>query len=242
MLTLADHISLMKHALGKTPDSRHNLYETFNRAGRALTNAHAWSWRNRTANVAATASQAYITVPSDVGTVRSAYLSSMTGSYSKVCLTTIEDILRMRQDNGSGFTGGGDFFMSWESWVDQAATTSQIIKRFQVFPTPTANNEPTVTIAYQAVWTEFPTDGTGGTRLPNIDLQFEHALILMARAFSVHIENQQAALEDAAVVAEIERLKMLDGPRQWDIGPMTGGAAQRLRRTDIGPRWANASV
>lgn len=225
MLTQAQYIDLMTHCLGKTPDSRHSLPETFNRAGRALVTARPWSWRIRgPVTLSTVANQAYIELPADFCEVRTVYIPSA-GAVQRVELATLETLAQIRALSSS-YVGTGiiyAFFPSWSS-LQQGMT-----RRVELAPIPTTNATPSFQLIYNAGWKEI--DSGDGTATPQVPLEFEHALVLMARAFANNIENQDSAIEDVAVQNEIARLDKEDSRIQPTYGRMSGGAASRMTTT-----------
>src|SRR5688572_30740696 len=111
MLKVSDYISLMKHCLGKVPDSRHSLYETFNRAGRQLFTEWDWGWLSGgPVDIKAVADQNWIKLPPDFSAIQEAYIdreSDSSGSYSNVILATLDDITRRRQSYQNPVEVGG---------------------------------------------------------------------------------------------------------------------------------------
>jgi len=225
MLAQSDYIGLMQHCLGKTPDSRHNLYETFNRAARALVTAHSWSWRMAGPIALETvANQAFIDLPADFMRVLSVYTPSA-GAVQRVNLASLETIANIRSLSSS-YVGTGEIYAYFPSWstLEQGVTP-----RAELAPIPTTNAASAFQMFYLRGWHNI--DASEVDALPKIPPEFEHALVLMCRAFANNIENQDVALEDTAVGNEIARLKAEDSQKQVNFGLMSGGAGSRMSST-----------
>lgn len=221
--TRDEYIGLMTHALGKTPDSRHNLYWTFNRAARALVTASEWSWRVRgPVSVSTVANQGFIELPADFAQVRVCYIPSA-GAVQKVNVCTLETIAQLRA-LASSYVGTGNIYIYFPAWNFNELG---VAPRAELAPIPTTNATPTFQMIYNCAWREID-DSDTLREVTVIPADFEHALILMARAFANNIENQDAALEDTAVKNELDRLRGEDSRRQVNFGRMSGGAGSRM--------------
>lgn len=213
--TRADYVSLMEHALGAVPDSRHTLADTLNDAGRALFDAHEWSWRQRTAGVDFVASQTYITLPTGCGQIISAERVGGTGR-APVRLTSLADIIRLRNTSENA---GTSWHLATDFGVDQTGVTVLATQdRAAIYPTPAANESGAIELTYRLDWTVLDDD----TDVPNMPASHERALVLLSRAFAIHLEDQEAAFEDEAFQAELDRLIDRDGGRQVDYGTYSG--------------------
>lgn len=231
MLTLANYISLMSHALGKTPDSRHNLYETFNRAGRALVTLHKWNWR-LTGPVAidAIADQPWLDLPANFALPEQIWIDNSAGGtnpFNLVRVTTIADIARLRSDYGVGIQAG-TFHIAQGLHAPQAGGDTQPTQRWLCYPTPTSDAVPSIQCIYWRKWREMNSGDT--EKVPDIPLEFEHALTLACRAYAQHIEDQMDPLEDPLLKAEVSRLLGENGQQSPELGQMTGGAMDAYTR------------
>jgi len=210
-----DYISLMSHALGKTPDSRHKLIQTFNDAGRALVNAHPWSWRTRAAvTVLVEPGIPYANLPEDFGEVVS--ITVGTAQSYAVVQTSLADLARRRS--------GGQYdalclFVAFEGGYDGPTDEDGVeTNRMQLHPTQTTARDD-ITIDYRVKWVDM--DESRGERVPLIPRDWERALVMFARSFAVDTENQISPYENEALFGpsgEIQRLLILDAGRQTNYG------------------------
>jgi hypothetical protein len=305
MNTHAQNIDLMKHALGKTPDSRHDLWQTYNTAGRALFSAHAWTWKfSNAAAFTFTGGSASLALPAQCDAVTDIYAQN--GIVTRMKVVDINELYRMRSQSQ---VSTPDYFVATEDWANGTPPT----RRIHIYPTPMANNLSAVTytsatktftypggtggafpktftvggtitvvsgtgltpgtytitattattividdsigsgtptdvvlniggldtyISYTRTWVDAVDPGAGR---PNIPPDWERALILMARAFAAHIENQTTGVEDQAVNAEIDRLIRLDGEKQPNLGRIKA-EWQRTRLPDFRVPVASISL
>lgn len=214
MLTLESHLNLMKHALGKTPDSRHLLIDTFNRAGNALYTYHRWSWRSKgPSTLAIPASSEQVTLPKDFGELVG--ISSTNTNVFQVRPTTVEDIMLMR---GSQTYDSLALYIAFRVAGAPGTSTSPINEYpvAEIYPTQsTARTD--VKLHYLSRWVEM--DETADPKaIPPIPAEWEQALVLMARKYAVELENQEQAFEERPLQMELDRLINYDGTRQINLG------------------------
>lgn len=287
MNTHAQNIALMTHALGKTPDPRHNLYTTYNQAGRALFTRYPWSWRtSQPTYFTFTGGVDELALPSDCDVVKT--VTPVDGVQTRIRVVTSSDLVTYKSQLR---VITPDYIVSTSEYQTGTPPT----RRARIYPTPSANNLTNVTYTSATKTFTYPSgvggafpktfyvgatiavvSGTGltpgsyvitavtattvviadvigagtptnvviniggldttliytrtwidasdpGAGTPNIPPDWERALILMARAFSMHIENQTTSVEDATCTAEINRLIALDIEKQLNIGPILGG-------------------
>lgn len=230
MLTTAQFILLMEHALGKTPDSRHSLIATFNRAGRALFTASDWSFRLKEATVEAVAAQEYFDLPADFGCMRNAYINAATGptGFSRIRPCTKDEIVALRQageGDGSG-NAGGEIWVAFPEYTSSTTDTTQPTPIAACWPTPEDNEEPTFTLDYLARWR---TCDASSNEVPNIPDEWEEALRLCAIYFALTTENPTGDYSNikAQYEAEISRLMVEEARNQRQGALRTGGASAR---------------
>lgn len=214
MLTLEKHLNLMKHALGKTPDSRHLLIDTFNRAGNALYTYHRWSWRSKgPTTLAIPASSEQVQLPKDFGELIS--ISSTNTNVFRVHPTTVADIMLMR---GTQTYDSLALFIAFRVSGSPGTLTSPINEYpiAEIFPTQ-ATARTDVKLHYLSRWVDM--DETQDPQaVPPVPAEWEQALVLMARKYAVELENQEQAFEERALETELSRLVMYDGGRQVNLG------------------------
>lgn len=222
MLSAATIVGYMTHGIGRTPDSRHSLYASLNRAGRALMTEHAWSWRTvENVLIPAVADQAWIDLPSDFGDLLEVTQSGIGGN---VCLTTLADLQRMREiSTGSGVLGGTVWYVAFGGSYGSADGLPNGRERVGIYPTPTTDAEPTICLTYRKRWRDISENDT--TAKPNVPDDFEGVLILRARAEAKALENDEVVPPELARYAdEIERLKRHDAGKQTYLGVAVGGS------------------
>lgn len=213
--TTTQYLDLMKHALGKIPDSRHRLIDTLNDAGRALVNAHPWSWRvSPPVMLPIVANQTWVELPEDFGQMRDIYTTA--SQVFSVRETTLRDINNRR--NWDDYDAGIMYITFEGSDRQQTNDAGQPHRRAEIYPAqPTARTD--IMLVYHRNWVDLDEDD--GDRVPEIPANFERSLVLFARAFAVDIENQVSPYESEALfgpTGEIARLVFEDGGRQVDRG------------------------
>lgn len=230
MLNAGEIIGLMQHALGKVPDSRHNLWATLNRAGRALYLESDWGFRTQAFSLPAVANQAYIELPDDWGGILDVSIPAV-GTFTYIQQTSLRDILALRANATLGsITGVVRVF--FPMWSGQASIEDQPTSRAELYPTPSVAAQPTLTGYYTRVWKNIAYDpvlNTGDNEaIPNLPDEFEQALVSKARGLAWSTENQQPSIDDTLYAAELQRLKLDDEGAQKDFGRPRGGASSRL--------------
>jgi len=217
MRTAAQFVSIMTHALGKTPQSAHDLYQTLNMAGRALF-AFDWSWKaTGPTQLDATASQSYITLPTDFEQVIS--IERNDGQQYRVQVLTMTDLqmLRDRTDN----YGGRDFWCAFV-YQPQASTSTLPLPRMELFPTPSASTSGVFNLWYQRTWKELSIGSPSD--LPNIPNFAEQALVHGACALAYEIENKSSNIDRQLYDRAIQELLVRDTRTLPNAGIMRGGA------------------
>lgn len=227
MLKASEYIGLMSHALGKTPDSRHNLWDTFNRAGRALFTRHDWTWRMEgPISLPVVANQDFVVLPVDFAGEVESWIPN-TGTYQFLEKCSLEKIANLRATFTTNIISGR-FCVYYPGWDSQDSAETEPTRRALLYPTPTANANPTIQLIYRRRWVNISENDND--RVPNIPSEFEQALILQSRAYAVCIENQVPPYEDGPLAVEIARLINEDSTAQPSLGRMTGGVDRRLGR------------
>lgn len=224
MLTHQGHLDAMHHAAGGAPDSgqsapRLTLLTLYNQAGRALFTEHAWNWRVVTAKppFSTVAGQEWIDLPADFGNPVAVAVHGNSGF--RVILTTLDEIMRMRQ--GQIGYGGGGSYVTFEGNGPAAPDGSAGPRRMGLYPTPT-DSIPAFDCAYQSKWVEAV---PGKLDLfPNIQPEYEAALMYKGRALARNLVRQSSTIEEGMYAGEILRLKAEDGRRQVNYGVLKGGA------------------
>jgi len=217
--TTEDYLNMMRHALGKTTTETgikaHKLIHDLNDAGRALVNAHPWSWRTR-AGVAVEqiADQPFVVLPEDFGHLID--IQATNAQTYRVNPTSLADINRLR---AWGQYDAQNLYIAFEDAYEADDDSSGVKQnRAEIFPTPTFTRDD-VTMSYRAKWIDM--DDNDLDRVPLIPRDWERSLVLFARSFAIDIENQVDPYENQALfgpTGEIARLMRDDAHRQIDRG------------------------
>jgi len=221
-------IALMAHGLGGTPPSELSLWGALNRAGRALTNEHGWSWRIRKTTLVGVSGAEHIALPTDFGRLLSIHAANL-----DVCIKTIEELEEMRAQTTSG--SSGTVYVCPLGWSTPFVGDEPTQNRLELFPTPTEDGAPSFRLAYLKRWFELSSSDPGGQ--PKIPDDFEAALIYRARAEAWHLQNQEPCIEDAMYKEEVNRLRAAETGIVVNHGRITGGAGD-YREPD---GWMNVS-
>ena len=206
MLTLSQHLDMMRHALGKTPNSRHNLADTFNRAGRALVTSHPWAWRMRPpVTLIIPANTDRVALPADFDQVIKV-TSDETLVYS-VKMVDVEDIMRRRS---SLIFEPLTLYIAFHVGRGQQTSTSPADdpRYAEIWPQQSTERSD-IQLHYVAGWIDMD-EKADADAVPNVPANFEQALILWARKYALDLENQEQSHEAKALEEELVRLRMFD--------------------------------
>ncbi len=199
MMTLQQHLDLLAHALGDTPDSRHSLLETLNRAGKRVYAAHQWPWRIRgPVLVPLVENQPYIELPVNFKAHRSWYIDNAAAQAapSTIRVTTAEQIAKLREQQG--VTSSACWHIAPGPWSGQpdGPADQPPRPRWLVWPTPGAD-APNLSLIYVAGWTDLRSGDTAA--VPDVPADCETLLIYAARAEAKVIENESLVQPDIAL-------------------------------------------
>lgn len=229
MLTFGRYIEMMGHALGKTPDSRHQLYDTLNQAGRALWTAgmrqpfiHEWSWTkktNKTIEIPALVDA--VVLPRDFGNYQSAKLST-TAAGSVLVI----DRDKMQEYRSLQSTPSLNLYLCFDSEPVQLRGTGPARKTMQVYPQQSAARTD-LKVTYRAQWAEI--DASDADATPPFDPDYERLFMMVARAFAVETENRRDPFEKGPIAEELERLVLLDLMHQPQISQPDASAMRSSR-------------
>lgn len=224
--TVEKYLDLMKHALGKVPDARHSLIDTFNDAGRALVNAHPWRWRvSPPVTLPILAGESWVRLPADFGQVQEVYVPG--NQVVRVVQTTLGELARLRgwQDFEPGL-----IWISFEGSDRQHYDSqNQPHRRAEIHPVQSADRDD-VKIVYLRTWVDMTELDLN--KVPEIPAGWERALSLFARAFAVSTENQTDPYEMQELfgpTGEIARLIAEDAGRQTNMGRPAHSVARNAR-------------
>ena len=161
-LTAQKYVDLMSHAIGATPDSRHDLWETLNRSGRAMTDKHPWTWRRRGPDALTLTAGGEFTLPSDFGKLES--ITPATGNFFKrIRPATVEEIMSARSQN---VIYANDILICTDAWTTQASGTTQPTPKGLIYPNAAGANDPALVMIYLAKWTELSSSSPNNWSLP----------------------------------------------------------------------------
>lgn len=224
-------IQLMLHALGGSVSNQHDLMATFNRAGRDLVECHEWNWRHKSVDIPTVAGQNYVDGPEDFGELEDATVPD-SGVLTYVEATDWGSIQRMRAQTSIP-NPVGKLWVCFDRWSDARNSEDFPRARFELYPTPTSDADPVITVSYRKTWTRIRPEDT--LAQPDVPQHMEQALVVWSRMLAVAIENvTEASLPGITQVPEIARLISRDGMRQIDQGRVIGNVARKLagRRYD----------
>lgn len=205
------------HACGKTAglDTGNSINAVVNIALSHLANYSAWNWRMKALSLDFVISQSYIAAPEDFGELVVARGPSTSPS-RRVTMTSLDQISRYRG------TGGGsiyDIFLAL-SETAQASATVTPLRRFEIFPTPAANETGAIVGVYRKL---IPTIAT--TSVADIPSQYQPPLLMLCRAFGKIMENDlppEMVPEWNIAHTQLEQLKIRDGMAQPIAGKIRG--------------------
>lgn len=225
---VTDLINLMKHGLGRIPDSRHRLIDTLNDAGRALFHVaeqgpwfHQWNWLVRD-NVDFTlpgGSVEEVELPADFGSlVAINKADTLVGGIQQISAAKLS--LLRRSVSVTQLRS----YICFEVGSTQA-TGDATPRKVAAFWPPRTDALTGLTLTYVRAWVDLVE--SDGQRIPDIPQIFDRLLMLMARAYAIHLEDQAEAAEDPLVVNEINRLVQHEATMQPNFGRPTHSVMAR---------------
>lgn len=221
MQGVTDLIDEGLHAVGRTlatVDSRLKPYAIFNRAGNAVFTRHRWSWRSQTTTLTAVANQGYIPLPYDFAAMTAV---SMTNGANQVQVCSRARIMELLQSSVLYSGSGGVWYVAFDGYDRQVNAELLPQPRMDIYPTPTSDGTPTLTLEYQRQWRRMVASDPNG--IPNLPDHLEWALVLKFRAMLKALHFEDPGAEEALYEAEVQRLIQEDVP-QMSYGRMRGGA------------------
>ena len=231
MITAGELIGLMEHAVGKTEArlaTGHDLWQTLNRAGRALTYRRKWDWRRTgPVDLKAIGGSRTIPLPAAFGSLLSCTIdNTQDSSYTSVAMSTTQEIQRL-YDFRLNPVESGSIHIAFPSYEAQRDRREEPKAVAMVFPEPESDDNPTLRLEYYKRWVEL--NKTDNEAVPDIPAEFESALIYLARSQAYYVEYQQESGDASLADVEIMRLTREDSGRQKHWGFMRGGAKSRAR-------------
>lgn len=213
---------LIRHTLGgDDPPSETPAIQIINEAGNHLINMRRWNFLDREATALnLTASQAWISLPSDFGEVIALHkASNINGDMIPVAPHQL-DVMRASPTLPPMFT------IWWSvEWVGSSAQTPPA-PRIAIYPTPTANAIGAVILRYRATWTRLNADGDFAVIPEWCDTLLRQLVVAFARGYVEEdeggLDERLALISNGSVFRACERR---DTGVQINLGQMTGGAA-----------------
>lgn len=211
MLTFGQLKDEARHALGGDPDARINLTALVNGACARVYHARPWAFRSKMVeNLAATASQGYITLPTDFDQPNGIpQVTSSTGGWSRVEIGTPQDILRRRSVSA---TTGGTIIVAFGTYTDA------MVPNMLVWPTPAADGIPTFAMTYVRKWVNLTTDN----QVPPLPDVFEEVLVQYVRATIKGREDDNYGNELARYDSLLDALWREDAGRRLHVSSSAG--------------------
>lgn len=227
----------MKHALGKNPATGHNLYDTFNEAGRQLFSMNQWSWMHQGPyQLQFVAGEDHVILPDDFGAVIGLYQPNTT--IYTVRQVTIQEILYLRQSLTRPNIYTYHIAFGTSVPAENAGLPQQ--QRALIYPNPTSATSPDIEMVYRRRWRDV--SEANANDYPSIDPEVEGLLSLMAQERAYLIENKQPLFPPGLIDAEFARCKQYDGTKQWNYGLLRGGAGDRRLWIDDRPQRPHNAV
>lgn len=218
--TVANYKAMMRHAIGgASPASGVDLLEVLNDALRELYVFHDWEFTRRlkTTGINFVSGQAYVTLPTDFGTLVS--IDTTVNDIITVTKTSLAEVERLRS---TIYSGTYDFFVALSFPTQTSVTTRPGVPRLEIWPTPATSISDAIRIQYLATAVDLSAD----TDVPNIPKEFESALATLARGKIKFLEFDGDTTEYNAAIAMMTKLKESDGASEQEVGGITGGAAE----------------
>ena len=216
-IQLEDQATLI---VGETHDPRIDVHRIIENAGMYLFSMHPWGWRRRPpVALDFIANQSWVTLPLDFGLGKIVGVSMNDNVTYRVQTTTLSDVEFRR----STTILSPSFYYVAPAWAPQETSTSAMVARLEVYPTPTSEDIGAMSLTYMAGWTPL----THGLHVANIPTEFDHLLIELVRAFAAYERTQDHSHVDAVDQWPTTiRLKQADGSVQANLGYIMGGAGQ----------------
>ena len=201
--------------------------------------SHAWNWRERTAaNLSFTASQDFVELPDDVGTILNVYPNGNT--FRRVFLISAEAFSRFESDNLT--ITDAVFYVTvsrgkppTSGTFEGVTTNTQPARRLDIYPTPSSTESNALSIRYRADFVDIDSTDVDSTakQIPVEDF-CESLFLEYVRAFAeggeVGDTLQRVAMVDASPL--LQEAMRRDGVETPNYGPLP--MAVRGRTTSYG--------
>lgn len=188
-ITGSTALRYIKHVLGDTtPSAELGAMSVLNQAGSWFYDTYDWRFKIRPpATCDITASQSYITLPTDFGEmVGQPHATSPNGFY--VRMTTMADIARLRRvSQPSGFG-----FYAAIAYTATSGTTPPT-PRLEIWPTQSTTTAGGLTLNYKACWAPVSDDDT----TLSVPVYAEGLFLMVARAFAQGYEDHEVEAHES---------------------------------------------
>lgn len=228
--TAQRYIDAMRHRLGKTPSSRHDLVDTFNEAGRALYSLaegppyyHPWSWTHRAnETLLIPANTSRVELPRGFGTIISIQQDErVTGG---VEITDLQYLQILRAER---VTTPLVLHIAFNAGQDAANPQESARRIAEIYPEQ-GNVRTDIRITYTVEWEDV--DGDVLEVVPNIPQDYDRLLRNLAEQYAVERENNGIADTERTIVEqELARLVAKDSSLQPSVGHPTHSVMNRAR-------------
>jgi hypothetical protein len=228
LLTVLEFISLMQHAIGRTPAPGHNLRQTFNRAGRRLVDQFEWSWKtpapvNLTV-LAGDVGNDFIRLDAAHGVTTFTHLTSMRAGNRDVQMLLPAELLAIKQSGYNPYSGLVASILT-DVVPTALGSTLPVPRLWLVDPLVTADIGRTIgTMLYRRGWQDVATAGTADdAKVPPIPDSWEDALVCLSRGMAYALEFNTEHPDMARYANAVQDLIARDTTRQTHFGIVGGG-------------------
>lgn len=220
-LIASEAIAEIEHTLGGLPSQ--SALRLANEAGRHLCNMHSWNFLKSTkATLASVASQAWIALPDDFGSILGLEVNGgIAQNWKRVDTATF-----LRIESGVWTQSGWGYYSILENPTSTDGTAPG--PRMALWPAPTTSDSSFASLRYQRLWTELSDNGDT-VQIP----QFAETLYLqLVRAFARGYEEEDTAsldqrLSQIHLGAVFMSARKQDGKTSWYYGRLKNGAADQ---------------
>lgn len=206
--------------------------QVVNTAGKLFYEMRNWNFRSKgPATLNFTASQSYIELPADFGTLT--YIESTDALTSRVFLGTLAEVQEYRL---ASLGSPRDFWVA-VSFVTPSGG-SRIAPRLEIYPTPSANQTAAITYLYRSRWVDVTDDDADLSGVPDGAAEALYLRLVRQVARSYEDEDVQDYRDTLEVRGSLEYQTAVkeDINRQGSYGTLRNGIGHMGRRR-IGSYW-----
>jgi hypothetical protein len=231
---VSSYITAMKHAMGQTPKSSHNLYATFNDAGRWLMMAaslppyaHRWNWMTATnAPLTITANLEYVQLPWNFSRLITIVLANSL-SYHLVPCTAAQ----LAQLKSLRAIPTSIVYYSAEAGRIRPSIQGPPIKVLSIYPAQSADRTD-ISITYERAWEPVPEGDPKTADIMEVDIpdEYMHLLELKCRCLAVKKETDMDSPQLGELGETLAQMVAFDSSRTQDPLNNTSSARASARR------------